>query len=56
MNKAKLIGASYEPSEKKLFQGTRSGLSNMFKKGWEVSGGSNGSYILTRPAKAMFAV
>lgn len=55
MSKAKLIGASYEPSERKLFQGTRSGLSSMLKKGWEVSNGSNGSYILTRPARAMFA-
>lgn len=55
MYKATLISSYYESSERKLFQGTYTGLSRMLNNGWSVGGGSNGSYILLKPARAMFA-
>lgn len=54
MDKAKFIHAYYEPSDRKVFQGTRSSLCRMLNNGWEIKGGSNGSYILAKPVKAIF--
>lgn len=54
MYKATLINAEYISSNRKLFQGTRSELQSELNKGWEVAGGSNGTYVLVKPAQAIF--
>lgn len=53
MNKAILINAEYVSSDRKPFQRNNSQLQRELK-GWEIAGGSNGSYILAKPAQAIF--
>lgn len=54
MKKAKLISYEYIYSDQKRFQGNYQKLCREFDKGWEVANGSNGSYILAKPAMALF--
>lgn len=54
MNKATLIKTEYINSERKLFHGTKAELQRELNKGWDIVGGSNGSYILAKPAQAIF--
>lgn len=54
MTKAKIIGSEYVSSDRKTFQGNSAALHRELNKGWEVAGGSNGSYVLAKPAQALF--
>lgn len=54
MEKATLIFSRYIPSERKPFQGTSISLERELNNGWKISSGDNGTYILTKPAQALF--
>lgn len=54
MANAILLGAEYINADHKHFKGNSSQLHRELNKGWEIARGSNGSYVLAKPAQAIF--
>lgn len=50
--KLEVTGKLYFPSESMCFQGTQKKLEKKLKEGYYQRSGSNGSYILVKPAEA----